>query len=175
VSSASSATQNIPTTNNSGLGFNPGAFWGTDAAAGHIGDGLELASIFAGTRGAAGGLSRAGTAMGFVGMGLDVGTGIWDNVQAGAPTAHIVSDAGVDTIFSLGGLGAAALGGAKVGGATGAKIGTAIAPGPGTAIGGKIGGWLGGIGAGWAYTAATDGFTYNGRSLRDWTRGLFRH
>ena len=90
---------------------------------------------------------------GVVGIGIDVGFGIYDNVQAGAPAKKVVSDASVDTAFGVGGI-LAAMG-------TGALAGS-IAPGPGN-VAGAIGGLIGGIG----YMVATELWQPDGKSVKD--------
>ena len=89
---------------------------------------------------------------GFVGIGIDVGFGIYDNVQAGSPAEKVVSDVAVDTAFSIGGLAASAGGGAIAG--------TFI---PIPIVGTVIGGIIGAI----VYMTVTEVWEPGGKSIKD--------
>ena len=90
-------------------------------------------------------------------MAIDVGIGIYDNIQANAPVKKIVTDAAVDTAFTGGTVWVSA------------KIGAAV----GTAIGGPVGTLIG-IGFGWAVGTAiyavTDMWRYKGKTARRWAK-----
>ena len=90
-------------------------------------------------------------------VAIDVGIGIYDNIQANAPVKKIVTDAAVDTAFTAGTVWVSA------------KIGAAV----GTAIGGPVGTLIG-IGFGWAVGTAiyavTDMWRYKGKTARRWAK-----
>ena len=81
--------------------------------------------------------SGFGTALNILAYGavaIDVGQGIYNNIQSGATTTEILSDAVVDTVITGGGVLAAT--------ELGAAIGTALFPGAGTVAGALVGGGL---------------------------------
>ena len=98
-----------------------------------------------------------------LGIGLDVGVGIYDNCQSGASVIEFISDASVDIVMSTGEtLAATAVASAASAALTGALAGSAV-PGLGN-IAGAIVGF--GIGLFVAYVDDSD-LDGNGKSLRD--------
>ena len=94
-----------------------------------------------------------------IGIGLDVGIGIYDNYQSGASAGEYVSDAAVDTVMSGGEtLIATALGSAAAG-----AIGGSFAPGVGNIVGAVVGF---GTGIGLYFLDNSD-FDGNGKTLRE--------
>ena len=102
-----------------------------------------------------GSYSKAIKGLGYVGVVVDVGVGINENIKNGASTDRIASDAVVDGAFSVGSL--------AVAGKAGAIAGT-IVPGAGTAVGAVVG---------MAGHVITDSMKINGKSLKDYTKDGF--
>ncbi|MCX7745459.1 MAG: VWA domain-containing protein [Clostridia bacterium] len=88
---------------------------------------------------------------GVAGVGFGVGFGIYENIQEGAPTKKIASDAVVDTAFGGGGL--------LTSMAAGAGLGTLGCPVVGTVIGGAAAGIL--------YMIGTEVWEPGGQSIKD--------
>lgn len=93
-------------------------------------------------------LGAAGKVLGYVGMGLDVGIKIDEDIENKASTGKIVADVGGVVVKDVVGM-AVCAGCAEVGTEVGAAIGTALIPipGAGTAIGAAVGfaaGYIGG-------------------------------
>lgn len=95
-----------------------------------------------------------GSVLGYGTVALDVGLGIYDNIQDGTRTQKIVTDAIVDTGVGVGAIWASAAAGAAIG---------SVAPGPGNAIG-AVGGFV----VGGTIYIVTDVITINDKSLVDW-------
>ena len=93
-------------------------------------------------------------------VAIDVGIGVYDNVNSGAPFKKIVSDAVVDLAITGGSIWAAGAAGSAIG----AAIGTII-PGAGNIIGAGAG-FIIGIGI----YALTDMVSYNGKTARTWAK-----
>ena len=89
-------------------------------------------------------------------VAIDVGIGIYDNIQANAPVKKIVTDAAVDTAFTAGTVWISAAATAKVTGMLGSVFGPA-----GTLIGMAIG-----IAIGYGIYYVTDMKRFNGKTLR---------
>ena len=111
-----------------------------------------------------GSYSKVIKGLGYVGIGVDVGMGINENIKKGASTDRIVSDAVVDGAFSWGSMAAASVAGGKAG----AYAGTYVSPGVGSAIGGGVG-LLAGV---FGYFV-TDAVKINEKSLKDYTKDGF--
>ena len=94
------------------------------------------------------------------GVALDVGTGIYDNIQAGASWDKVAADASVDLVIS----GGSVLAAGAAGSAIGTVIGTAF-PGVGNIVGAGAG-FLIGIGI----YIFTDVIPYNGKTARTWAK-----
>ena len=99
-------------------------------------------------------VAKVAKVTGYVAVGVDVGFGLYDNIQAGAPTKRIVSDAVVDTAFGGGGL--------LTSMAVGAGLGTLGCPVIGTIIGGAA--------AGIVYMVGTEVWKPGGQSIKDRTK-----
>lgn len=90
--------------------------------------------------------SKAGKVLekaGYVGVGIDVGIGIYNNVQEGTCWQRIVTDASVDFILSSLILLVSAEIAAVLGGLIGAFVGTFFCPGWGSAVGTFLGSGIG--------------------------------
>jgi len=98
-------------------------------------------------------LAKGAKGAGYVAIGVDVGVGIYDNIQADAPTVKIASDAGVDIVCGAGGLAASTGAGALVG---------SVVP-----VGGTIVGAVVGFGVGLAYMGVTEIWQPGGQSIKD--------
>ncbi|GMQ63535.1 autotransporter outer membrane beta-barrel domain-containing protein [Vallitalea maricola] len=98
-------------------------------------------------------MGKGAKILGVAGVGIDVGTNIYNNVKNNTDNQRIVTDAYVDTAIGVGGL----LASAKVG----ALAGTAFTPGIGTAVGFCVG-----IG----FAVVTDVIKINGVSIRDYLK-----
>lgn len=98
-------------------------------------------------------MNKGAKFLGFAGVGLDVGTNIYNNVQNGTDGQRIATDAYVDTALGLGGL----LASAKAG----AAVGSFFTPGIGTAVGFCVG-------IGFAFI--TDSIKINGLSIREYLK-----
>lgn len=96
-------------------------------------------------------MTKVAKAVGYVAIVADVGSGVYDNVQAGAPTKKILTDAGVDTAFGAGGL--------LTSMAVGGGLGTLGFPVVGTIIGGAA--------AGVVYMVGTEVWKPGGQSVKD--------
>ena len=92
---------------------------------------------------------------------LDVGIGIYNNVQNGAPTKKVIVDAAVDVAVSGASIYAAGALGSKIGTA----VGTFFAPGVGNIVGAAAG-FV--IGAG--LYVLTDMVYYKGKTGREWAK-----
>lgn len=101
-----------------------------------------------------------------IGVGLDVGSGIYDNIQKGAKKVEIVGDAIGDTAVAAGGVWVATVGASK-GAAGGAAIGTMVLPVIGTVIGAGVGAIGGAIGSGWLYKKVTE-IKIDEKSIHEW-------
>ena len=91
---------------------------------------------------------------------IDVGMGVYDNVNTGASPKKVISDAVVDAVFTGGSVWAA--------GAAGSAIGTAVgsfAPGVGNVVGAGAG-FLIGI----TIYAVTDMTSFGGKTARQWAK-----
>lgn len=95
-----------------------------------------------------------GSVLGYGTVALDVGIGVYDNIQDGTRTQKIVTDAIVDTGVGVGTIWASSAAGAAIG---------SIVPGPGNAIGAAGGFVVGGV-----IYVVTDVITINDKSLVDW-------
>ncbi|KEO84595.1 WXG100 family type VII secretion target [Tumebacillus flagellatus] len=95
-----------------------------------------------------------GTAMGYASIAVDTGTHLYENIQEGKSTSHIVAEATVDV-----GVGAVSMAAATY---TGAAIGTAIGGPIGTLLGA-----VGGFAVGYFCSLITDGTYVNGKSIGD--------
>ena len=95
-----------------------------------------------------------GSVLGYGTVALDVGLGIYDNIQDGTRTQKIVTDAIVDTGVGVGTIWASTAAGAAIG---------SVAPGPGNVIG-AVGGFV----VGGTIYIVTDVITINDKSLVDW-------
>jgi hypothetical protein len=109
-------------------------------------------------------LKSTGGKLGYAGIALDVGIDTYKNArlynEGKISGEKIATDAVVDIGFGAGGIAASA--------ATGALLGS-IVPGAGTVIGVIVG-----LAVGIGYTALTEGWTPNGRSIKDRTKdGLY--
>ena len=91
---------------------------------------------------------------------IDVGIGIYDNIQNNASTEKIILDATVDVVISGGSIWAAGAAGTAIGAACGSII-----PGAGNVIR-SIAGFIIGIGI----YALTDMVEYNGKTARTWAK-----
>ena len=107
---------------------------------------LLLASTF-------GKVAEGAKVAGYVAVVVDVGFDMSSNIQQGAPTKKIVSDATVDTVFGAGGLAASAGAGALIG---------SIVPGAGTIVGASVG-----LGVGLIYMGVTEIWQPGGQSIKD--------
>ncbi len=113
-------------------------------------------------------IAKAVDALGTIGVIIDVGVGVYENVQSGTDTQRIVTDAVVDAGVSVGGgwlAGLAGTGAAAAATKIGAAFGTAIAPGVGTLIGAGVG-----IVAGVGIYFVTEVIEINGKSAVDWVK-----
>ena len=113
-------------------------------------------------RGADATLSKVFNTLAYGAVIIDVFYGVEKNLNAGASPEKIVYDAAVDILVTGGTILAA--------GALGAKIGTAvgfIAPGAGNVIGG-VAGFVIGV----TIYVATDMIDYNGKTGREWLKGV---
>lgn len=97
-----------------------------------------------------------GSVLGYGTVVLDVGLGIYDNIQGETRTQKIVTDAIVDTGVGVGTIWASAAAGAAIG---------SVVPGPGNAVGA-----VGGLVVGGIIYVATDVVTINGKSAVDWSK-----
>jgi hypothetical protein len=97
-----------------------------------------------------------GGAMGYVGVLLNVGGNVYDNIQNGASAQKIVVDVVVDTGFGIGGIAASAAVGAAVG---------SVVPGPGNVVG-AVAGFVVGVGI----YVFTDVVQWNGKSVTEWAK-----
>jgi len=97
-------------------------------------------------------------------VALDVYYGVAQNIEDGASTGKILYDASVDVAITGGTIWIAGAAGAKLG-----SIAGVVFPGAGNVIGG-IAGFVVGIGI-YALTDMTD---YNGKTAREWLKGLVR-
>lgn len=105
-------------------------------------------------------VAKLAKGVGYSAVGVDVVSGIYDNVQEGAQTNKIVLDAAVDTAFGLGGLGASVGAGAILG---------SVIPGAGTLVGAGLG-----LGVGLIYMGVTEIWQPYGTSIKDRTKeGLY--
>ena len=95
-----------------------------------------------------------GSVLGYSTVALDVGLGIYDNIQDGTRTQKIVTDAVVDTGVGVGTIWVSAAAGAWIG---------SVVHGPGNAIGAA-----GGLVVGGVVYVVTDVITINDKSLVDW-------
>ena len=95
-----------------------------------------------------------GSVLGYGTVALDVGLGIYDNIQDGTRTQKIVTDAVVDTGVGVGTIWVSAAAGAWIG---------SVVPGPGNAIGAA-----GGLVVGGVVYVVTDVITINDKSSVDW-------
>ena len=91
---------------------------------------------------------------------IDVGLGIYDNVQNNASTKKIVLDATVDAAISGGSMWAAG----AAGGAAGTAVGSVI-PGAGNLVGAGVG-FVIGVGL----YIVTDMIDFNGKTARNWVK-----
>lgn len=112
-----------------------------------------------------GSVSKIANVAGYVAIGIDVGTGVYDNVQlyneGKIDTTRIGTDAIVDTTSGLVGLGASVGSGALYG---------SIVPGAGT-VGGAVAGFVVGVG----YMVGTEVFEPEGKSIKDRAKeGLYK-
>jgi hypothetical protein len=105
-------------------------------------------------------IKTPGGALGYAGVALNVGTGIYNNVQSGASAQKTVTDAAVDTAFGVGGIAASAAAGAAIGAAAGT-----IVPGAGNIVG-AVAGLLVGV----IIYVATEAVQINDKSVKDWTK-----
>ena len=96
-------------------------------------------------------VAKVAKVTGYVAVSADVGIGIYENVQAGTPTKKILTDAGVDTTFAVGGLLT------SVG--AGSALGSLGCPVVGTIIGG--------FAAGIIYMVGTEVWKPGGQSVKD--------
>jgi hypothetical protein len=147
-----------PRPNNIGIGiWNRQISNQLDDAAGIFGSSADdvTAGIANGTK--TGFMPKGIKALGYVGVGIDVGTGIYDNVKEGSSVEKTASDAVVDGAFSVGGMLAASAAGAKLG-----ALGGSFVPGFGNIIGA-----VGGAVVSGAIYALTDGLKVNGKSVKD--------
>ncbi|MDQ2088149.1 RHS repeat-associated core domain-containing protein, partial [Herbivorax sp. ANBcel31] len=99
-------------------------------------------------------VSRVARYAGWVSVGVDAGFGVYENIQEGAPTKRIVSDAAVDVGYGAGGL-LTSIG-------TGALLGTFGVPVIGTVIGGAA--------AGIVYVVGTEVLEPGGKSIKNRTK-----
>ena len=113
-------------------------------------------------------IAKAVDKLGTIGVIIDVGVGVYENVQSGTDTQRIVTDAVVDAGVSVGGgwlAGLAGTGAAAAATKIGAATGTAIAPGVGTLIGAGVG-----VVAGVGIYFVTEVVEINGKSAVDWVK-----
>jgi hypothetical protein len=101
-------------------------------------------------------IKTLGGKLGALGVVLDTGFGVVNNINNGATAQKTTSDAVVDVAFGVGTIWMSAAAGATFG---------SVVPGPGNVIGAGIG-FLTGL----AIYLATDVIEINGMSLRDWTK-----
>lgn len=96
----------------------------------------------------------------YVFAAFDVGIGVWENIENDASTEKIITDAGVDAAFSIGGT----IFSAGLAGATSGLVAGSVAPGVGNAIGAGVG-FLAGVG----FAVLTDVKWFDGgtKSLTD--------
>ena len=106
-------------------------------------------------------LSKAIDILGYVGIAVDVGKGIYENVQNDASQQKIVSDVIVDAGFSIGG---GALASAAASAVAGAAAGS-VAPGIGNLIGAGVG-----LVVGVVFYFGTEVIEINGKSLVEWSK-----
>ena len=99
-------------------------------------------------------VSRVAKYAGWASVGVDAGFGVYENIQEGAPTKKIVSDATVDVGFGAGGL-LTSMG-------TGALLGSFGVPVIGTVIGGAA--------AGIVYVVTTEVWEPGGKSIKNRTK-----
>lgn len=95
--------------------------------------------------------------LGYAGVAVSVGGGIYDNVQAGSSAEETASDAVVDGAFSWANLAASGALGGKIGAAVGSVV-------PGA---GNIAGAVGGAIVGGVIYFATEVWQINGKSIKD--------
>lgn len=106
-------------------------------------------------------LAKTVDILGKVGIVIDVGVGVYENIQSGTDAQRIVTDAMVDTGVSIGGgLLASAAGSAAAGAVAGS-----VAPGVGNLIGAGVG-FLAGVGI----YLVTEVVEINGKSAVDWVK-----
>jgi phage tail tape-measure protein len=98
--------------------------------------------------------------LGATGIALDAGAGIYENIESGASTSKIVTDATVDVAIGAGSLAASAAAGAAIG----AAVGTVV-PGAGNIVGA-----LAGMLVGAATYVATDVVQIKDKSASDWLK-----
>ena len=113
-------------------------------------------------------LAKGIEAFGYVGVALDAGIGIYENIQNGVDARRVVTDAAVDVGVSVGGgwlAGLAGTGATALATKIGAATGTAIAPGVGTLIGAGVG-----VVAGVVIYGLTEVVEINGKSAVDWVK-----
>lgn len=113
-------------------------------------------------------IAKAVDALDTIGIIIDVGVGVYENIQSGTDTQRIVTDAVVDAGVSIGSGWLAGLAGTSAAAAV-AKIsiatGTAIAPGLGTLIGAGVG-----VVVGIGIYFVTEVIEINGKSAVDWVK-----
>ena len=106
-------------------------------------------------RNSIGGINYSGVFT-YAAIAMDVGVGIYDNIQNDTPTQRIVSDAVVDTTFDVGSIVATTAVGAAVG---------SVVPGIGNVVGSIAVFFVGGI-----IYIVTDVVTINDNSIRGWAK-----
>ena len=107
-------------------------------------------------------ISQGLTIAGYVAVAIDVGIGIYDNINNGASTKRIITDATVDVAVTGASIWAAGAAGSSVGAALGS-----VCPVVGNAIGAGVG-FVVGIGI----YAFTDMITFDGKSARSWIKEM---
>jgi hypothetical protein len=117
---------------------------------------LEATSIASGCAN----ISKIAKGAGYAAIGLDVGFGIYDNMQIGASSERVFSDAVIDTAFGFGGLGASMGAGALYG---------SVFPGAGNVAGAAIG-----LGFGLVYMVVTEVIQPGGESLKGRSQNWFK-
>ena len=91
---------------------------------------------------------------------IDVGIGVYENINNGATPKKTILDATVDTAFSVSSIWAAG----AIGGAIGNAVGTVVP------VAGNIVGTAAGFLVGVGIYALTDVITYNGKTARNWAK-----